>query len=100
MKKTFSIPETISKMVGHKYNHFKILRINRALSIKKRKPFVDARCDCKDKTIISCNGWNFVYDLRFSCGCKKRDTTKKRYWKVGSSGYPKGVERIAPKRTK
>ena len=93
--KTFPIPETISKMVGRRFNQFTIQRINQSLSNKKHKPFVDAKCSCG--TIIHCNAYNFVYDLRYSCGCVRREG-KKRYWKIGQSGYPKDVERTAPKK--
>ena len=96
MKKTsFSIPESIQRMVGKKFNHFTIVRVNKALSVKKRKPFVDAKCDCGK--MIHCNAYNFVYDLRFSCGHVRRENPKKRYWKVGSTGYPKSVERTMSK---
>ena len=95
MKKTFSIPETISKMVGRRYNHFTILRINKALSLKKNKPFVIAKCDCGK--IVKCNGWHFVYDLRFSCGHVRRKG-KKGYWQIGLTGSPKNVERTTPKK--
>ena len=91
MKTTIKTPASIQSIVGKKFNHFTILRVNKKLSDKNHKPFVDAKCSCGK--MISCNGYNFLYDLRFSCGHIKRDGKKKRYWKVGSTGYPKDVTR-------